>query len=356
MKRSRSPSSSRGPGRRPVWASWPDERLLDLRFCDLGVQIEGTWVQERIEQLLADLAGRGLRFRPHFWISSEWFSPTDVPGVALPFYLLHPRLMLLERRQMFEVDGGSREGCLKILRHETGHAIQRAYGLQRRRRWQQLFGRSSKKYPDMYRPDPASRRFVQHLRLYYAQAHPDEDFAETFAVWLRPRHVWRRRYADWAAIEKLEYVDELMAEIAGKAPAVRRRKPVDPLDTLTTTLREHYAERRKDLPPSALDVFDADLRKVFAGRGASSREPAERGQSASRFLRRHRSRIRRLVRRWTGAYEFTLDDTMDEMIRRVRELDLRATGDEQELLADFAMMLAVDATHALYSKKHWVPL
>ena len=126
--------------------------------------------------------------------------------------------MKLEKKMMLDVEGGTWSECMAILRHEAGHTLQHAYQLQRRRRWQQLFGPSSKRYPRYYRPNPASRHFVQHLRLWYAQSHPDEDFAETFAVWLKPRSNWRTRYAGWPALKKLEYVDELMDEIAGKRP------------------------------------------------------------------------------------------------------------------------------------------
>ena len=118
------------------------------------------------------------------------------------------------------MEGGNGRDCMRILRHEAGHVVQHAYRLQRRRRWQQLFGPSSTRYPNYYRPNPASSDFVQHLRLWYAQSHPDEDFAETFAVWLRPRSDWRKRYAGWPALRKLEYVDELMAEIAAETAAV----------------------------------------------------------------------------------------------------------------------------------------
>jgi hypothetical protein len=196
--RSRSrPAPSRARGARVPWARWSNERLLDLRLRDLGLAIEGTWLEDCVAELYGELASRGIALRPHVWLSHEWFSPAGVPGIAVPFYLAHPRLMRLERSQMLEVEGGTREECLRILRHECGHAIQHAYLVHRRRRWRELFGRSSQPYPDLYRPNPASRRFVQHLRLFYAQSHPDEDFAETFAVWLQPRHLWRRRYAGW---------------------------------------------------------------------------------------------------------------------------------------------------------------
>jgi len=231
--------------RRFPWAKWSTERLLQLRIKDLGLTIQGTWIEPRIDSLYETLERRGFRLRPHIWLSEEWFSPLGVPGFAIPFYLAHPRLIRLERSQMLDVEGGTHNEFTRIMQHETGHAIQHGYQLQRRRAWQRLFGKSSQRYPDYYRPNPASKRYVQHLRLWYAQSHPDEDFAETFAVWLRSsRGEWRRRYAGWPALKKLEYVDELMDEIADTPPIVATRKRMEPIATITKTLAQHYAERK----------------------------------------------------------------------------------------------------------------
>jgi hypothetical protein len=163
------------PRRKHAWEKLSDEQLLKQRFSSLKVTVEGTWLEDCLGTLYEELHARGIRLRPHAWISSEWFSPADVPGIAIPFYLAHPRLMKLEKKMMLEVEGSTWSECMAILRHETGHAVQHAYQLQRRRRWQQLFGPSSKHYPLYYRPNPASRRYVQHLRRWYAQSHPDED-------------------------------------------------------------------------------------------------------------------------------------------------------------------------------------
>jgi hypothetical protein len=259
--------------------------------------------------------------------------------------------MRLERAHMFEVEGGSREECLKIMRHEAGHAIQHAYQLHRMRSWQKVFGPSSRRYPKYYRPNPASRRYVQHLRLYYAQSHPVEDFAETFAVWLQPRATWRRRYAEWPALEKLEFVDELMGEIGGQPTAVRTRKQFEPLRELTMTLREHYAEKRELYVRTYPDIYDRDLRELFSDDGRH--EAAER---ASTFLRRNRSEIRHLVSRWTGEYEFTLEQVLDDMIGRCRELKLRAVGSERRLLIEFAILLTVKTMAFHYTRRTWFAL
>jgi len=193
-------------------------------MCDLDLVLERSPVWPRIERLYHELERKHLVFRPHCWISDEWYTPDGVPGIAIPFYLVHPRLAELERSQMREVEGGTVEWCMRILRHETGHAMENAFRLRRRHRRQELFGKTSKPYPKHYAPKPYSKRYVLHLEAYYAQSHPDEDFAETFAVWLTPKSGWRRRYAGWPALRKLEYVDELMHELAGKRPVVPTRR------------------------------------------------------------------------------------------------------------------------------------
>src|SRR5262245_38279194 len=114
------------------WTSLSDEELLRLRLKDLRVGIEGTWLERRLDDLYEELYRRGLKIRPHAWISSEWFSPENTPGIAIPFYLAHPRLMRLERRMIIDVEGGTAPECMRILRHEAGHVVQHAYQLHRR--------------------------------------------------------------------------------------------------------------------------------------------------------------------------------------------------------------------------------
>jgi len=171
-----------------------DAQLLELRLCDLPVRLERSLVHRRVKRLYGELQHRGLPFRPHVWLSSEWFAPDGVPGIAIPFYLAHPRLEKLEKKQMLEVEGGSELACMRILRHEAGHAIDSAYRLHFRKDWRKVFGSYAQPYPESYRPRPHSRNYVLHLDSWYAQSHPAEDFAETFAVWLTPNSRWRQRY------------------------------------------------------------------------------------------------------------------------------------------------------------------
>jgi len=341
------------PRRKYRWERLSDDQLLKQRLSSLGVAVEGTWLEDCVSALHEELEERGIRLRPHTWISSEWFSPAGVPGIAIPFYLAHPRLMKLEKKMMFDVEGGTWHECMAILRHEAGHAMQHGYQLQRRRRWQQLFGPSSKHYPRYYRPNPASRRYVQHLRLWYAQSHPDEDFAETFAVWLRPRSNWRTRYAGWPALKKLEYVDELMGEIAGKRPLITTRERVDPLRQLSETLEDHYKKKQAFYAFTPPKTYDRDLSRLFS---ADPRH--KRGKPASVLIRRHRAQIRQLVARWTGENQLTLDAVLDDMISRCRELDLRAVGPEQKLVLDFTVLVTAKTMHALFgpSRRKWIAL
>lgn len=345
------PKRRRGglPRWRPYrWEKWPAERILDLRLCDLDLTIAGTWLEEPIQLIHEELERRDLLIRPHFWLSEEWFSPGDIPGIAIPFYLAHPRLMKIERSQMLEVEGGTLEGCLKILRHETGHVIQHGYQLQRKHRWQELFGKSSIRYPEYYRPRPSSKRYVLHLDRWYAQAHPDEDFAETFAVWFQSRPLWKKRYAGWPAMKKLEYVDELMLELAGQRPPVTSRALVDPLPMVRKTLRHHYEEKRARYCVNVPRNYDRELKRLF------SDAPEHRGrESAAALLRRNRLEIRQMVARWTGEYEFTLDQVLKDMMVRCRELKLRAAKPERQLKLDFAILLTVQTMHCLYSGRKW---
>lgn len=341
------PKPKRNPKR---WAAWSDERLLDLRFCDLGVTPAGGWLEERVGEVWAEMDARGLRLRPHVWLSTEWFSPDGIPGVALPFYLAHPRLMRLERSMMLEIEGGTGEECRMILRHEFGHCVQHAWRLHRRAEWRRHFGDTKKPYPEIYRPNPASQRYVQHLRQYYAQAHPDEDFAETFAVWLTPRFPWRRRYAGWPALRKIEVVDELMRELRGQAPVVRSRRRIEPLAQNRRTLREHYAEKQAHYTRWRPAVQDRDLQRLFAA------EPGRRGEPAARFVRRNRGEIRRMVSRFTGESPFTLERVLDDVVSRCEVLDLRASGNERRLRVDVALLLTVRTVHFHYSRKNWIAL
>jgi hypothetical protein len=352
-RNARAPAQSRRRRRRrePVWVDWPDDQLLNLRLKNLKLRIEGTELEQYVEKLYEELEQRGISFRPHVWLSNEFFSPDGIPGIAIPFYLAHPRLKQLERKQMLEVEGGTQEWCMRILRHEAGHTLDTAYRLHRRRRWREMFGQYSQPYPKFYQPKPYSKSYVLHLDMWYAQAHPAEDFAETFAVWLRPRSRWRQQYAGWGALRKLEYVDELMREVAGEKPAVYSRAQVDPLRGLNITLRDHYRQKREYYADEWPDFYDRDLRRLFSDGPEHRRRP-----TAASFLRRIRPELRELVSKWTGEYQYTIDQVLQDMIDRCAELKLRMALPPSQAKVSAIVMVTVQTMNYLHSGHHRVAL
>jgi putative zinc-binding metallo-peptidase len=335
----------------PEWASWPDDKLLEVRLCDLGVTIAGTEIEQRIADINAELERRGLLFRPHYWLADEWFTPDGVPGIAIPFYLAHPRLAKLELTQMLEVEGGDPESCMKILRHEAGHAIDNAYQLRRRPTRRRLFGTPATPYPEYYTPKPYSKSFVQHLDHWYAQSHPDEDFAETFAVWLNPASMWSTRYAGWPVQRKLEYMDRLMRNLVNKKPAVRVKREVDPISKLRKTLADHYRRKREHYGLDRPDFYDSDLRNLFSDSPEYAKNPA-----AARFVRKIRKEVRTTVASFTDTYQYTIDQLIEKIIERCREWNLRLTDSEETTKIDFMVFLTVQTMNHLHSGRHRVAL
>jgi hypothetical protein len=329
-------SSARRPRRpRYAWENLTDEQLLSLRFCDLKLKIQGTELEEAVQRLYRELSMRGIRFRPHCWLSQEWFSPDGIPGIAIPFYLAHRRLVSIERRLMREVEGGNRNWLMRILRHEAGHAIDSAYRLRRRSRWRDVFGPASLPYPDTYRPRPGSRRFVQHLGAWYAQAHPTEDFAETFAVWLKPHSPWRREYLGWPAYAKLEYIDSLAVEIGRSRPLVLARDTVEEVTEETRTLRDHYEQKLARYRMPRRSGADELLLKVFTPAPKSRSRP-----KAAQVLRELRNPLRQQIQR-TGAFsEYLVHQLLRLMIERCESLDLYLRGPRRALRPQLLWVIA----------------
>jgi hypothetical protein len=308
----------RGPG---AWSRLADDELLGIRIRDLGLRLEGTPLARPVRRLNRELAARGIDLAPHCWLALEWFSPDGIPGIAVPFYLAHPRLRSLQRRFAGEAEGGNAQELRRLLRHEAGHAIDTAFRLRRRADWRRTFGSASRKYPHVYRPRPGSRRYVQHLAGWYAQSHPAEDFAETFAVWLAPNSDWRRRYAGWPAMRKLLCVDALMAELRGRAPPVRSRRVVEPLAEARFTLREYYERLARRGRGRNVARIDRSLLRLFAREGEGRRR-----MSAARLLRERAPVLRRRIALRLDVSEYLVGEVVKHMIARCRSLGLRLRG------------------------------
>src|SRR5438477_10069697 len=311
------------------WTSLSDQDLLERRISKLGLRLEGTTLEPLIQQRYDVLSAHSLVVNPPCHIGDEWFVPVGMPAIFVPFFLVHDRLRALERTMMLEVEGGTTEWFMKLMRHEAGHAYTYAYQLPRKKKWRQIFGPTSREEtPDTYRPRPFSRSYVMHLEDWYAQSHPDEDFAETFAVWLTPALDWRKRYAGWKALQKLEYLDELMGSLAGKPPGHQPPYRLAEFDCLNIKLKTYYARKRKLYADSYPDFYDNDLRHLFAaGPQLDGRLPA------SAWLRQHRRQLMNSVCRWTHERKYRVNKLLARLIERCDRLELftRANDPQQHL-------------------------
>jgi hypothetical protein len=308
-----------------AWARLSDEELLKMRFCDLKLAIERSRLKHYVRRLYADLERRGISVRPHVWLSEEWFSPDGVPGIAIPFYLAHPRLERLERRIMREAEGGNSRLLMRILRHEAGHALDNAYRLRRRRRWREVFGPASRPYPARYRARAGSRRYVHHLGEWYAQAHPTEDFAETFAVWLTPKSGWRRDYADWPALHKLKAVDELIGSVRAQRAPVRNHIRIEPLEQDTRTLAQHYRKKLAHNRHIRRGLADELLKRAFS----TSASPRQKLKAAT-FLRAHTRLLTAAVARALQIDPYSVEQVLRMLIERSERLNLHVRGNQRD--------------------------
>lgn len=311
-----------------------DDELLGVRFCDLNLSLDRSSLRRQIERLYSELKNRGITFRPHVWLGEEWFSPDGVPGIAVPFYLAHPRLERLERRIMREVEGGNSRWLMRILRHEAGHALDNAYRLRRRKRWREVFGPASLQYPARYKARPGSRRYVHHLGEWYAQSHPTEDFAETFAVWLRPNSGWRKSYADWPAFHKLKAVDELMASVRGVSPPVRSRRRVEPIERDKRTLADHYRAKLARHRRYRRGLADELLQRVF-----TRERPRRKPTLAAALLRSKKRSLTQAVAQEMGMERYSVEQILRMLIERCDTLKLYVNGSRRDALRNARWVL-----------------
>src|SRR3954470_4873755 len=262
----------------------PEAReLLPRRIRELGLRLEGSMLEKYVQQLYAELAAKGLqKFRPGVYLSDEWACPDREPVIGVPFYLADPKLQALERAVN---DLEDEREILMYLRHEAGHAFNYAYLLYETKEWIALFGDFEKPYADNYTPVPFSRRFVRHIAGWYAQKHPDEDFAETFAVWLTPDIDWKKRYRGWPALKKLDYVDNCARTLAETPPRKSLEVAVRelPVEEMGGTIEQFYREHHVDEGPRS--PISCPTRSSRTSSCARARRCGPRRRSCSRIAR-----------------------------------------------------------------------
>jgi hypothetical protein len=264
--------------------------LLSQRVSELGLKLEGSPVERYVADLYRELEAKGLkRFRPPTYLTDEWGCPDEEPIIGIPFYLADAKLARLEK-ELDDVED-ARE-IRMYLRHEAGHAFNYAYKLYETSEWRELFGPFHRPYRDRYKPVPFDRSFVRHREGWYAQKHPDEDFAETFAVWLTPRSRWRQRYRGWPAMRKLRYVDRTARRLGDTDPVVRLASTDITVEEMNMTLEEFF--RAQEPAQEPVDVaLEHDLHDFFVRRRQGTRPAGD-------FLREHRAVLVNRIEYWTG--------------------------------------------------------
>ncbi len=321
-------------------------QLLQTRIRDLGLSLEHSPVAELVRHLYAELEEKGLRhFRPTCYLSDEWGSPTGEPVIGIPFYLGDPRVANLEDAIN---DIEDEREIMMYLRHEAGHAFNHAYELYRTPEWRKLFGNTRQPYREDYRFVPFSRDFVRYIPGWYAQKHPDEDFAETFAVWLDPESLWESRYGGWGAMRKLQYIHRIARELGEVAPVKSVGKTDVTVAEMEQTVEEFYREFEVDESPMIADLaLDADLLDIFPVGGEG-----EETRSAALLLREHRRTMIDKVNYWTGVRRTLVRTLVIAIEKRLTELALVAVRERaRQQMVELTVYITTLAMTFLTGKK-----
>jgi hypothetical protein len=292
--------------------------LLSRRISQLGLKLEGSPVEKFVVQLYRELEKKGLKkFRPVCYLTDEWGCPSGEPVIGIPFYLADPELAGLEKAMN---DLEDEREIMRYMRHEAGHAFNYAYRLYETPEWRQLFGPWNRPYKDIYRPIPFSRKFVRHLAGWYGQKHPDEDFAETFSVWLTPRSNWRRKYAQWPAIQKLKYVDRLTRQVKSQDPVVPTGDFDITVSDMKLTLEQFYRKLQRQNRAQVKLLLDTDLADIFLQKNTRRKNVVP----AADMIESNRLAMIDKITYWTGVRRPLVKEVVEQMAETARRLELKA--------------------------------
>jgi hypothetical protein len=329
-----------------------EAHLSTLAIRDLGLQIEGTALEPVIAEFRRELEGVGIRkIHPRFYLSTEWGVPFGTVAIAIPFYLARPDLTALQIERTGFTEGVGRSDLLRYLRHEMGHVINYAYKLYDEEDWVECFGAITQPYLEEYRPQAFSRRYVHHLPGWYAQKHPDEDWAETFAVWMTPGSTWPAEYADWPeALAKLKYCARTMRELTDREPLVALVADADldeDVGEIAYTLDQYYRDLdgpREEFPPG----LDGALRSIFEDLGQPNEESAEAvRRPAAELIRRLERDLPTCIFRWTGHFPERSRALLEHLAERAEALQ-QVYPEDRETPAIMALTTLVTTLAAGY--------
>jgi len=325
-----------------------ESNLFGAPIRDLRLTIDGTRLQPVIEEFRAELARCGItKLVPRFHLSTEWGVPFGTVVIGIPFYLARPELTELHGEEVGHIEGFNRTDILRYLRHEMGHVINYAYKLYDLEAWVKLFGSITQPYREEYRPQPFSRRFVRHLPGWYAQKHPDEDWSETFAVWMTPGSNWRADYAQLpTALAKLEFCARTIASLG--EPLVTAAELDDDVSGIDYTLEQYYQSYSADAEPGAAGL-DGDLRAIFDDFQESEDGKAQETQPAAELIRRHERELMATVFRWTGHFPEKTRSLVRGLAKRAEALkQVYPRNAEEEVLVNVTTLvtsLAMNFVH-----------
>ncbi len=321
------------------------EAVLQARIKDLQLHLAGTPLEKYIGQLYAELEARGISLRPLCYLSDQWGCPSGVPVIGIPFYLADPKLLSIEAELGDGVE--TEQEIMMYLRHEAGHAFNYAYRLYETAEWHKLFGDYHKPYKDEYKPRPFSRKYVVHISGWYAQKHPDEDFAESFAVWLTPDSDWQKRYAGWGALKKLQYVDQIAAKVGRTAAPVQLDERDAAVEDMEETVLDHYRARQlaEKVDVQLHEHLDQDLFNLF--------EPKGKAQvSAETFIRAERHALIEAVSHYSGVSRAVVRSLVDHIEHRASALGLTVHVDSaREYLTHLTSLLTALSMNYLYTDR-----
>jgi hypothetical protein len=303
---------------------------MNKPISELNLKIEGTPLGKLVTRLYDELDRKGIIFKPKCYLTDTWGCPNKVPSIGIPFYYANSTLARIEDEMHGDLE--DEQELIMSLRHEAGHAINYAYILYNSKEWQDIFGRFSEPYRDYFHPNPRSKEFVKHLyqqvgpysgRI-YAQKHPDEDFAETFAVWLTPRSNWRQKYKNWGALKKLQFVDRLMKTIGSRKPLVTNGQLIRPVESLNFTLLEYYNKSEERYREKAQGYVDDVLQEIFNTNGKG-----EKRIPAGGFIEKNRTPLVDMISYWTGEGVASVGPLIDKLVVRAKELNLNLSPRRQ---------------------------
>ena len=321
------------------------EALLQARIKDLKLHLAGTPLEKYIHQLYSELESKGISLKPQCYLSDQWGCPSGVPVIGIPFYLADPHLSSIEAQ--LGAGAETEREILIYLRHEAGHCFNYAYKLYETEPWRKLFGDYSKPYKEEYKPQPFSRKYVVNISGWYAQKHPDEDFAETFAVWLTPGSDWQRRYAGWGALKKLQYVENT-AEKLGKTPPIVQIDSKDmAVDEMEETVLDHYRQRAlsEKVDFQLRDQLDQELLNLFEPPGAAAAK-------AETLIRAERQSLIQAVTHYSGVSRPVVRSLVDHLVERATSLALTVHLDKtRDYLTRLTSLLTALAMNYLYTDR-----